>query len=287
MSAPDEVSSLSAEHEAASTPSPQTGLTSNQISAPKRIALDTNVIHGLRLYLSFAEKFRLAPFGTIGDNPDQVIKREYVDSRTRTTLLSGHTDLRYLIENCNSGAVVRYSPFTMFELIGGLVRGKGLLKAAQDGLPARIWSKIEEREISKWLTASDYQEVDHAIVAFGSNLKLAGVDVSEVGNDRLREIGDMARYILGHVFIDNGDCLVYTSAVLDECDELISRDEYFRTVVNLIENPKNGDDADEMAHFQAVRAHVLKVLHAVTDIDVSNPLLPVKLPVVRKPKPKP
>lgn len=147
-----------------------------------------------------------------------------------------------------------------------------MLDAADEGIPHRMWNRIDEFEIIDRLRAEVYQEVQQSISEIENQLRSAGIDIFEADPERMKLVWSMALQVLGFVFLDLGDCAVYASALLAEADEIITGDRYFRYVVN--ENAEVFPDENKRLYFQQAKADLRQIVADAIGIDVSEVYLP-------------
>jgi len=225
------------------------------------------------LYLGFASQYNLPPVESGTGNPDEEIKKIYRGrSQTCNSFITGRKLVDYLLNQCNSGARIEYSPVTKVELVCGQLKGMAMLDAADEGIPHRMWNRIDEFEIIDRLRAEVYQEVQQSISEIENQLRSAGIDIFEADPERMKLVWSMALQVLGFVFLDLGDCAVYASALLAEADEIITGDRYFRYVVN--ENAEVFPDENKRLYFQQAKADLRQIVADAIGIDVSEVYLP-------------
>ena len=237
--------------------------------------LDTNAVHYARLYLGFAKNQDLPPFGTKADNPDDIIKNQFQSrKKTRQSFITGRKLVEYLLQQCNDGAIIEYSPVTKVELICGRLRGKAMLNAAEEGIPYRMWNRINEDEILDRLQSDAYEEVWQEMENLDDLFSSAGINIQESNPERMKSVWLMAGQVLRFVFLDLGDCAVYASALLAEADELVTDDGYFRYLVNAIENAGVHPDDEKREHFLRVQQELKQILAGAIGISASEVKLP-------------
>lgn len=203
------------------------------------ILLDTNVLHYLDLYTKNAKKHRWCPFGNE--------KADFgSDKKLRKAFRDGKTVMRFIQE---SGAQVQYSPISELELLAGRLRGKALLKAAQQGIPHRMWSLHSENEVSRRLKPNTFRDVhqgiDNLLDILGNEL---GVDAVVSHGERMIEVWDIARGLSKIVFLDPADCVIYASALAVGATYFVTADGYLWQMANKINtSPKKGKGAQVRA----------------------------------------
>lgn len=237
--------------------------------------LDTNALHYARLYLGFAKQHNLPPVGTSTDNPDDIIENRYRNrKKTGQSFKTGRKLVNYLLNSCNEGARIEYSPVTKVELMCGQLRGKAMLNAAEEGIPYRMWNRIDEREILDRLQSDVYAEVWQEMENLDELFSSAGIDIEESNRERMKSVWLMAQQILRFVFLDLGDCAVYASALLAEADELITDDGYFRDLVNAIENANVHREVEKREYFGKLETELKQIVADAIGIKASEVKLP-------------
>lgn len=239
------------------------------------IFLDTNNLHWASLFIEFAEPLRLHPVGhrdpgdTAGELEGNFVGRTLADYR------KGAKVIEFLRDQCSrQGARVEYSPITTLELICGLLRGRAMLDAAQARLAHRMWGHIDEVEILERLNDTAYQEVERQTRDLEAAFLKAGVRLAETTSDRIREVWLLARRILGSVYLDLGDVVVYASALLAEADILMSGDGYLRRVANGIANPGALADSVERSYYSQAQQAIKRAVADITGFPIGEIVLP-------------
>jgi hypothetical protein len=237
--------------------------------------LDTNVVHHTRLYLGFARQHDLLPVGGSTGDPIVELKKAF-DQRSQTfhSFDTGRKIVNYLRGLHDSGARIEYSPVTRLELVCGLLRGKAVLDAANEGIPHRIWNRIDEREIFHRLSVENYTEVQTDAEGLEDLFQAGGIKLVETDPGRMSEVWRLAQLLLSVVFLDLGDSAVYASSLLAEAEELLTTDSYLHWVANAIENPGGIQETEEQAYFHQARAKVVQLVSEAIGIGVSEVCLP-------------
>ena len=198
------------------------------IAIRKTVFLDTNVLHFVGLYLGEARRRDLFPFskGTI------VAARKVLDDineeNLKKVLTKGFNLVRKLRSTQNYN--VEYSPMCEIELIVGRARGKAIRNAASRGIPERMWTRFYEREISSELEQNDFADI--RAKADELSTTLAEVGVRNTDGERTRDVFEIARSVVGLVYMGTLDSVVYAGALAVEADHLISADDYLKQTVN-------------------------------------------------------
>ncbi len=250
------------------------------LNLQRLLFLDTNAMHYARLYLEFAQERGIAPLGDGAAKPDEEIKRTYT-GRTCESYMNGCRLVDYLRSQCLSDACARveYSPVTQLELVCGLLRGQAIVNAAQEGIPHRMWSRIDEGEILHRLKPSTYRDVERRIGAIDDLFVKADVTISETRPESMRDAWLLARRLLSLVYMDLGDLIVYASALLAEADEFITYDAYLKKVANKLQKPDGIDDPVDKECFRGARNTIVGFMAQRIGIEESQISLPAAIKV--------
>ena len=118
------------------------------------------------------------------------------------------------------------------------LRGQAMMCAANEKIPYRMWNRMmEEQEILQRLEAEHYTTVQREAESLETIFGEAEIPLQQADPSQLTGIWVLSKRLLGMVFLDFGDCLIYATSLAAEADEFITRDEYFRRLVLYIENP--------------------------------------------------
>lgn len=230
-------------------------------SSPVPVALlDTNILHFLDLYTKRAKKCEWYPFG-------EATHDAHPDSKSLTDAYGkGKAVMRYVLDN---NIQIQYSPVSELELLKGRLRGQALLKAAEEGIPDRMWSKFREKEVGQRLTPPDFCKVHRGIDDFIMILREdLNVEAVVIRDESMSEVWSIARELAKLVFLDTNDCLIYASALTVGAKYLITDDGYLREKVEAIrQSSKTGHGA-----------HVRKLLAKISPVDTGTALPEAKRP---------
>ena len=196
------------------------------------VFVDTNVLHYLSLFIGFACDNR---FGV--DDMDAGTKlptrmRQVDDPGYRSSLRKGHKFVSFVLRE---DAQIEYSHFSMVELLCGRIRGAAIESVAREGVPERMWSKLNEKEIDR-RSERDLQgikaRVDEVIDTLSAWNILFGSAPA-----RSNDVLQLARKIVGRVYIAATDSIVYADAIVARADRLVTEDKYLHKTVNRLHNP--------------------------------------------------
>lgn len=224
--------------------------------------LDTNVLHYIRLYLDLAKREKLPPFGKSSADPDKVIKRCF-PGRAAEHVTRGRTFTKYLKKRCAEQADVVYSPITCLETMCGLLKGSALLAAAKEGAPDRMFSRLDETEVLSRLDEVAYSRALEAVENCREICFKADIALHRSDPEGTQEVWALAEGILGNVFLNVGDTLVFAGALLEEADEVVTADGYLRRVIEHVHNPI-ASPPEYVAYFTKVKANLTEIITRVT-----------------------
>jgi len=119
-----------------------------------------------------------------------------------------------------------------------------------------------------------YDKVENYRSRFEELFKLADVSISDSDPARTRDIWLIACEIIGSIYLDFGDCIVYADAILAQADEFLTLDSYFRKTVCYINNPGASPAAQKDLFWRAhdrVKSSVANLIGS----DIGNVILPI------------
>ena len=200
--------------------------------------LDTNALHFVGLYLNHAKLAGLYPFvdGKMDDeNAVAEAKKRLADMEGTSHKESLGHGLNVLSWISKTDARVEYSPITDLELMVGRLKGKALEAAASEGVPDRMWSRFhaDEREVSVRLMPEDLEKTMTGVLGLRPALEDAGVVVT-ASVAREQEVLDLAKHVVGLVYMSVMDSIIYSHALAAQADYLITNDGYLKKTVNRI-----------------------------------------------------
>jgi hypothetical protein len=210
-------------------------------SLRKVVFLDTNVLHFVGLYLSRAKERGLFPFGG-----DEAVAEKYLSSMAEADLAKSLSKgLRVVMSLRRDNPRVEYSTVSELELIAGKARGEAIEKAAAEGVPDRMWTRLYDQDIGKRLLTSDLTRIAGAVDGLGGMLQDAGIDATVSNADRGRDVLATAKEVMGLVYLSVIDSVIYAEAIAAQADRIISADDYLRKTVNRIRNDVSWREARE------------------------------------------
>lgn len=195
--------------------------------------LDTNALHYLALFVGFVRDTGLDIDDVENGTLSKRMRQEH-DPDYKRSLRKGHALVAFVIRD---DVQVEYSHFSMVELLCGRIRGAAVMSLAREGAPERMWSKISERQIYE-RSVRDLPSIKTRLEA----LPVALNDWNIIFGTRPQagDVLQLARRIVGFVYMSAPDSVVYAEAVAARADYLVTDDAYLRKAVKRIRDP-NGN----------------------------------------------
>ena len=194
------------------------------------VFLNTNVLHFVSLYLSRAKQRGLFPFGG-----DEAAAEKYLRLMTEANLAKSlRKGLRVVTSLRRDNPRVEYSTASELELLAGRAKGKAIERAAIEGVPDRMWSRLGEKDIAERLCANDFAQIAGGVDGLSGMLQDADIDATVSNADRGRDVLAIAKEVMGLVYLGVIDSLIYAEAIAAQADLIISTDDYLRTTVHRI-----------------------------------------------------
>lgn len=198
----------------------------------KVVFLDTMTLHHTRLCLEYAKKN-----GFQFPKDEQAVSklRDYFGSITEKPLKESLQEgLETIVRLSTDDVQIEYAPVSELEMLTGIAEGEARINIAKEGIPHRMWSKFSENEIRDRITAQDLAAIKERIGSLDSMLEESGVTVTRSDSRRTNEVIELAKGIVGLIYMDEIDSIIYASAVTADADYLVTGDRYFRETINLI-----------------------------------------------------
>ena len=230
------------------------------------VFLDTNALHFMHLYLTYASSEDLYPFCPNDGSADEARERlsALTPKKFRDSLSKG---LEVIVDLSTSDSQVEYSPVSELELIAARARGRAIEKAAKEGIPDRMWTRFYDEEICSRLNTEDLAEIGAGVESLSASLEKAGISVTVNNPGRTRDIFTLARSIGSLVYLGFADSVIYAGALVAEADYLVTFDKHLKKTVNRI---RTGSRANE-----EIRKRLLTVMEKIILVDAKNVTLPV------------
>ena len=207
---------------------------SKQQSSRREVAfLDTNTLHYLALFVRFAcdKGFTVDDIdnGQLSDHIDQVDEAGYMES-----LRKGYDVVSFAL---HEDAQIEYSNASMVELLCGRIRGAFIERLAKGGVPERMWSRLDEKEIRE-RSGTDLPSIMRGVDDLRSVLDKWDI-IFNVGTSKGIDVLELAVKVVSLVYMSSVDSIVYAEAIAARADYLVTEDNYLRSTVNLIHNPSD------------------------------------------------
>lgn len=203
----------------------------------KVVFLDTMTLHCIRLCLEHAKKDGLQ-FPTDKQAVSR-LKNHFGNVQEKPLKESLQKGLETIIRLSTDDIQIEYAPVSELEMLTGIAEGKARINMAKEGVPHRMWSRFSEKEVRDWITAEDLATIKAHMDELGSMLEESGVTVIRSDSKRTNEAIELAKGIVGLIYMDEIDSIIYASAVAAGADYLATADNYLRETVNNIHAPKD------------------------------------------------
>ena len=203
----------------------------------KVVFLDTMTLHHTRLCLEYAKENGLQ-FPKDEEGVAK-LKNHFGNVQEKPLKESLQRGLETVIRLSTDDVQIEYAPVSELEMLTGIAEGKARINMAKEGIPHRMWSRFSEEELRDRITAEDLAAIKAQIDALESILEESGVTVTRSDSKRTNEVIELAKGIVGLIYMDEIDSIIYASAVVAEADYLVTADRYLRETVNNIHDPKD------------------------------------------------
>lgn len=202
--------------------------------APRQVVvLDTNATHFLDLFVRAAIDSGYTAEDT---EDDKVVSKLYTgDDTYNRSLEKGRKVISFILQD---DVQLELSQVAKIELLCGKVRGAAIESAAKEGIPDRMWTRIDERFIRD-RTETDLAPMRQRVEALGDSLASWGVILtSRSDQQRTSDVLELAMVIVGLIYMSAADSIVYATALAASADLFVTEDGYLHETVNLIHNPQ-------------------------------------------------
>ena len=196
------------------------------------VVLDTNSVHYLDLFMRAALERGITVENI--ENEALIGGLYTTDRGYNKSLDKGKKIVSFILRK---DVQIELSQVAKIELLCGRVRGAAIVSAAKEGIPDRMWSRINEVFIRD-RTEADLVAIKNRVENLGASLESWGVIVV-AGSEQQRttDVLELAMAIVGYVYMSVADSIVYASAIAARADILITADRYLHDTINLIHNP--------------------------------------------------
>ncbi len=224
--------------------------------------LDTNVLHWIGLYLHQAEKDHLFPLEDKEEDEARRHLRSLSECSFRKGLFHGLNAIVYLSKEDRR---VECSLLTELELMAGRGKGKAYERAAAEGIPDRMWTRFDEKEVNNRLRPEDRTAIRERIGAIMPALAEANIRATVASPAQTRDAIELALDIAESVYLSPADSVVYAGALVAGADELLSGDRYLMNTVNRIKSNEE---------FKFDRIRLQKRVAGIISIEPEGVILP-------------
>ena len=199
----------------------------------KVVFLDTMTLHYMRLCLEYAKENELQ-FPT-DDQSISKLKNRFCSSVPEKPLKESlQKGLETIVRLSTDDVQIEYAPISELEMLTGIAEGEARVNAANEGVPHRMWSRFSQKQIRDRTTSKGLATIKARIDAFDSMLKGSGVTVTRSDSKRTNEVIDLAKDLVGLIYMGEIDSIIYANAVVAGADYLVTADGYLRETVNRV-----------------------------------------------------
>lgn len=233
------------------------------------IFVDTNALHFVRSYLNVALKHGLVPYGSQSpwsDVSGRLRAIGFLDDQC-DNLRKGFTALALLQQIAQEEGQILVSQISLAEIVHGLVEGTAHIRMAEAGVPYRMRQRASSlsRLVRSWMRAPDYEQVRQATEDLLPELeRLLGTGIRRCGQDHtISEVLFVLQGILGHIYFDVIDGWLYAEALIEQAQQFLTFDSYFRETINLIHDPSGIQDGEKREMWIQVRSSLQGTVAAI------------------------
>lgn len=197
--------------------------------------LDTNALHYVSLYLMLAEQKGMYPFSSNVDTASTEAC-ECLDGMDDKNNIKSLKKGLWIIERVSKEDLqIEYSPVSELELMAGRAKGRAIERAANEGIPNRMWSRFFEEEINDRLDIDDLTGIRSDVDELGDMFEAAGGIKATASNPNdTRDVFALAKMIGGLVYLGFADSVIYANALIVKADYLITSDGHLKRMADLI-----------------------------------------------------
>ena len=203
----------------------------------KVVFLDTMALHHTRLCLEYAKEKELQ--FPKDEQKVAMLKNHFGNVQEKPLKESLQTGLETIIRLSTNDVQIEYAPVSELEMLTGIAEGRARINMAEEGIPHRIWSRFSEKEIRDRIAPEDLATIKARVDELDSMLEESGVTVTRSDSKRTNEVIELAKGIVGLIYMGEIDSIIYASAVVAEADYLVTADSYLRETVNDIRDSKD------------------------------------------------
>jgi hypothetical protein len=224
------------------------------------IFVDTNALHFVRAYLDVAVEHHLVPYGpqSLWSDIGNCLRVVGFLRNQRDNLRKGFAALALLQQKAQGEDQIFVSQISLAEIVHGLVEGRAHIRMAEAGVPYRMRQRASDLSwlVRSWMSAPDYEQVRQTTEDLLPELeRLLGTRIWRSGQDRTtREVLSVLQVILGHVYFDVIDGWLYAETLIEQAQQFLTFDRYFRETINRIHDPSGIQDDEEREMWMQVRS---------------------------------
>ena len=199
--------------------------------------LDTNVLHSMDLYLLQAKDGGFFPF-----HGDVATAKKHLNATIEYKSLKSSLNkgLNVIVHLRRKNCRAEYSSASELELMAGLARGKAIEKAAAEGVPERMWwSRFPDSDVGDRLVASDLTTIGETVEGLRRLIDEAGIDATVGRADRSRDVLELAKDVMGIVYMSAMDSIMYAGALVAQADHVISDDGYLKNTMHRLKTEES------------------------------------------------
>ena len=211
------------------------------------VVLDTNVLHCVKLYLSYAKGRRRYPYaGVQWSSTEAYIGRRVAEQNVRDALVRGGRVLHFMQRN---GAEVSRCSAVELEWFRLEAYSYALDTAVRRSrVRGRWFSRFDDRQVNWWMTPEDRQFIASSLEETFEALDSFGIRVSDLDPSASTDVVWLARGIMTIVYMDPLDSVVFAHALVATATHLVTSDGPFKNMINRFQNPtEEGARADSDA----------------------------------------
>ena len=207
--------------------------------------IDTNLLHFIDLYLSFADNKGLYPWKGEKPDADEALTR-LADEGEGTLCKSLKRGLGAIHELRKHEVEVQYSSISELELMEGRATGKAFESAAREKVPFRMWSRISELEIQERVGIQGFREIKLGVDEIRARLENSGLLVGFSSGFPVRDVLQVSQEIGGLIYLSVMDSIIYGSALIADADYFFTNDKALGQTAKKIRSPNGNADFMEV-----------------------------------------
>ncbi len=216
------------------------------------------MLHHVGLYLSYAKKRAQFPWGGQAIADSEVTLRNASYGKAEKQSLQG--GLHVLKAASDLDLDLQYSAVAQLELLSARIRGKAITKAAREGLPDRIWSRLRERAIRDRVSKAEVERISAGVREIAQVLETFDLAEQTTARKATADAIELACEIVGLVYMEPLDSIVYASALRSGADLIFTSDGPLRDTVNRIREPGGAGDRSAVRRFREIQKQIRRLV---------------------------